>query len=168
VITGTYALPFGRGARLLSHANGVVNAIVGGWTLNAIYLWESGAPLSWGNVVYYGGPLNPEPRNLTHAFDVTQFDRVTADQPNAYNYRTFSTMFNNLRSDGANNADLSMMKSFLITERVRLQYRFETFNSFNRPQFGAANTSPTSPAFATITSQANSSRQVQMGLRLQF
>jgi hypothetical protein len=168
VLSGSYQLPFGKGAPLLSGARGLANALVGGWVLNSIYVWESGAPLSWGNVIYLGGNLNPQPRNLTQAFDTTKFDTVSADQPNAYNYRTFPTSFNNLRSDATNNADISMLKNFFIREGIKLQYRFEAFNALNRPQFSAANLSPTSKAFATITGQANSSRVIQMGMRLTF
>jgi hypothetical protein len=119
-------------------------------------------------VIYLGGNLNYQPRNLTAAFDTTKFDTVSGDQPNSYNYRQFPTSFNNLRSDATNNADISMLKNFHILERVKLQYRFEAFNALNRPQFAAASLSATSKAFATITSQANSSRVVQMGLRLTF
>ena len=168
VLSGSYNLPFGKGARFLPGANKLLNAVVGGWVLNSIYVWESGAPLSWGNVIYFGGNLNYQPRNLTAAFDTTKFDIISADQPNSYNYRQFPTSFNNLRSDATNNADISMLKNFAIRETMKLQYRFEAFNALNRPQFAAPNLSPTSKAFATITSQANSSRVIQMGLRLTF
>jgi len=140
---------------------------VGGWVLNSVYTWESGGALSWGNVIYLGGNLNIEPRNLAQSFDVTRFDRLSADAL-ASNYRTFPTTFNNLRSDAANNVDLSMLKNFHITERIAAQFRFETFNSFNRTQFAAPNVTPTSSAFGTITSQANTPRSIQMGLKLKF
>jgi hypothetical protein len=166
-ITGSYELPFGRGKHLLSGVSKPVNLLVGGWILNSIYTWESGGALSWGNVIYYGGPLNLEPRNLAQAFDVTRFERASANQP-AQNYCTFPQMFNNLRSDAANNVDLSMLKNFQMTEKIFAQFRFEAFNAFNRPQFGAPNLTPTSPAFGTITSQANVSRSIQMGLKLKF
>ncbi len=169
VLTGSYNLPFGHGAKFFSGANRFVDAIIGGWTLNAIYMVESGAPISWNNSIYYGGPLHYDPKNLMQAFDVTQFDRNSNDQPNNYNYRTFPNMFNNLRSEGANNADLSMLKNFRIGERVKLQYRFEAFNALNRTQFASPNvTNVTSSTFGTITAQANSSRAIQMGLRLAF
>jgi hypothetical protein len=168
VLSGTYSLPFGKGATFLSNVNRLGDALVGGWVLSSIYVWESGAPLSWGNMIYLGGNLDLQPRNLNAAFDTTRFDTVSADQPNAYNYRTFPTSFNNLRSDATNNADISMLKNFRIWEKVRLQYRFEAFNALNRAQFAAPNLTATSKAFATITSQANSARVIQMGLRLTF
>jgi hypothetical protein len=166
VITGSYELPFGRGKKLLSGSR-PADLLFGGWILNSVYTWESGGALSWGNVIYYGGPLNMQPRNLAAAFDVTRFERVSANQL-SQNYRTFPQMFNNLRSDAANNVDLSMLKNFHVTEKIFAQFRFETFNSFNRTQFSAPNLSPTSQAFGTITAQANTPRSIQMGLKLKF
>jgi hypothetical protein len=160
VITGSYELPFFKTGRFQ-------HAILGGWTLASIYTWESGGALSWGNVIYYGGPLNMQPRNLAQAFDVTRFERASAAQL-SQNYRTFGQMFNNLRSDAANNVDLSMLKNFHFTERMFAQLRFEAFNAFNRTQFAAPNLSPTSSAFGSINSQANTSRQIQMGLKLKW
>ena len=168
VLSGSYSLPFGRGAHFLGTAHGVVNAFMAGWVLNSVYVWESGAALSWGNVLYFGGDLHSAPRNLAQAFNTSLFDTNSVDQPNSFNYRQFPTSFNNLRSDATNNADISMLKNFAIREGMKLQYRFEAFNALNRPQFAAANLSPTSKAFGTISSQANSSRIIQMGLRLTF
>ena len=166
VLTGSYELPFGRGKRWIS-ASRPADLVVGGWILNSVYTWESGGALSWGDVIYYGGPLDLQPRDLTAAFDVTRFERASANQL-SQNYRTFPQMFNNLRSDAANNVDLSMLKNFHITEKLYAQFRFEAFNAFNRTQFAAPNLTPTSQAFGTITSQANSPRSIQMGLKLKF
>ena len=167
VITGSYEFPFGKGKKFANSAAKPLDLAIGGWILNSIYTWESGGALSWGNVLYLGGPLNMAPRDLAQSFDVTRFDRLTADQL-SQNYRTFPTMFNNLRSDAANNVDLSMLKNFHVTERLAAQFRFEAFNAFNRTQFAAPNVSPTSQTFGTITGQANTSRQIQMGLKLKF
>jgi hypothetical protein len=167
VITGSYELPFGHGKQLLAGVSRPVDLLVGGWILNSVYTWESGAELSWGDVLYYGGPLSLQPRNLTQAFDLTRFERLSANQP-SQNYRTFPQMFNNLRSDAANNVDLSLLKNFHVTERIFAQFRFEAFNAFNHTQFKNPNLSPTSSSFGAITSQANVSRQIQMGLKLKF
>lgn len=41
---------------------------------------------------------------------------------------------------GSNNWDISLMKNFRLTERVRIQFRWEMFNAFNHTQFRAVNT----------------------------
>jgi hypothetical protein len=44
VANGIYELPFGNGKPFLSNANGVVNRIVGGFSIGAIGVWTSGSP----------------------------------------------------------------------------------------------------------------------------
>jgi hypothetical protein len=166
-LTGSYELPFGKGRKFLGNANRFLDLVTGGWILNSVYTWESGGAISWGNVIYYGGSLHLQPRNLTQAFDVTRFERASANQP-SQNYRTFPQMFNNLRADAANNVDLSMLKNFRIRERMSAQLRFETFNTLNRTEFAAPNVSPTSSSFGTITGAANTARQIQIGLKVKF
>jgi hypothetical protein len=166
-ITGSYAFPFGRGRRFGGSMNRGLDALVGGWSLSTIYTWESGAVDSWGNVILIPGePIESDPSNITAAFNTSAFDRVTADQPNSFDYRTFPSSW--LRSQNTNNADISLFKSFKFGERVGLQLRLDAFNALNRVQFAAPNTTPTSSAFGTITSQANTPRVVQIGGRIAF
>jgi hypothetical protein len=122
--------------------------------------------------VYLGGPLhlNPhpaDPRAPGASFDVTQFYTASGLQPSS-NIVTFDSYFNNLRRDPTKNADLSMSKRFIFAERRYLEMRFEGFNITNRVTFAAPSTSATSTAFATITSQANTPRRIQLGARLVF
>ncbi|MDZ7636853.1 MAG: hypothetical protein U5J83_01130 [Bryobacterales bacterium] len=44
-LSGIYELPFGRGRRFLASAPGAVDFIAGGWQLNGIISFQSGAPL---------------------------------------------------------------------------------------------------------------------------
>jgi hypothetical protein len=44
VANGIYELPFGRGKQFLSGSGGVVNQIVGGWTVGAIGTWSTRPP----------------------------------------------------------------------------------------------------------------------------
>jgi hypothetical protein len=44
--TGVYELPFGRGRRFGANANRFEDALVGGWQLSSIFLWQTGPYLS--------------------------------------------------------------------------------------------------------------------------
>ncbi|MDX2181471.1 MAG: TonB-dependent receptor [Bryobacteraceae bacterium] len=167
VTNGSYDLPFGRGKRFGGNVNRWANLAVGEWTFNAIYTLQPGAPLTWGNVIYFGGPLNIDPHNPDIAFDRTRFNRVAAQQLD-FNLRTFPTRFANLRQDGVNQLDFSVIKGFKIGETVNLTYRCEFFNSTNRPIFSAPQLAPTNTNFGVITNQANQPRRIQMALRLVF
>jgi hypothetical protein len=81
---------------------------------------------------------------------------------------TFPSRLSGFRRQPLNLWDLSMIKNFSITERIRLQMRGDFLNVFNHPQFGSPNTDPTSSNFGKVTSQNNLPRNVQIGLKLIF
>src|ERR1035441_10004708 len=81
----------------------------------------------------------------SQAFNTSLFERASAAQL-SQNYRTFPQMFNNLRSDVANNVDLSLLKNIHVTEKVFAQFRFEAFHALTWMQFAAPNLTPTSAA----------------------
>ena len=167
VISETYELPVGRGKALGNRMNPVLDAVVGGWSLSTIYSFHSGAPLSWGNLIYLGAPLNYNAENVSHSFDTAAFNTVSSQQL-SQNFRYFPSQFNNLRVDHTNNVDLTLTKTFKIRERVRIQFRAESFNLCNKPLFGAANLTATSSSFSAITTQTNNPRYIQFGLRVTF
>jgi hypothetical protein len=165
VLASTYQLPIGRG-RKLNLQNRVADFLIGGWGLSGILTIQSGPTLSWGNYIYYGGPLNINPHQPNGlAFDITQFNTVSAQQL-ADNIRTFDNQFNSLRRDMTKQLDGTLSKSFKFTEKRYVQFRLEAFNLTNRVTFGNPQTSPTNAAFGTIGSQANTPRRIESGLRL--
>jgi hypothetical protein len=123
--------------------------------------------LSWGNYIYFGGPLNLQPHQPDGpTFDINQFVTPTASQL-IDNVRTFDQQFNNLRRDMTKQLDATLSKSFKFTEKRYIQFRVEAFNMTNRVTFGNPQTNPTSgQAFGTIGSQANTPRRIESGLRL--
>jgi hypothetical protein len=171
-ITGSYQLPFGHNKPFFGHANHVVDGVIGGFTVNTVYQYLSGAALSWGiplfaNGTQYDPTLKIFPRQYTGAFDKTKFDTVANDQPSStYNYRTFPQFYG--RQDATNNLDASILKDFRAGEKVKVQYRFEAFNVLNHASFGAPNLTPTAAAFGTITSTSSVPRVLQQGLRVIF
>ena len=167
VWSGTYNLPFGTGKAMLKNANRFANMAVGDWNVNLVTTFTTGTALGWGNVIYLGGPLNLDPHNVDASFDVTRFNRVSSQQL-ASNLRTLPTRFSDLRQDKVQQVDFSVIKGFRITEKVKMTYRCEFFNSTNRAIFNAPDLGPTSSTFGKITSQANTPRRIQMALRLVF
>jgi hypothetical protein len=53
-LSAIYELPFGKGRQFLSGSNGIVSRVVGGWQVQGVYSYQTGAPLSWGNYIYNG------------------------------------------------------------------------------------------------------------------
>jgi len=186
VLAFTYDLPFGHN-RPLNVNSRWLNAVVGGWTMNSVYIWQVGAPLVWvngstttpGDYVYFGGPgalatgYNNRQVNTTTAgtalpaFNTSLFITNSANTF-SYHIRTFSTTFDNLRQDGLNEWDPSILKRIQFKERMYLQLRFEFFNVLNHPTFTAPNLQATSTSFGTITSVSNRPRTIQVGARFVF
>jgi hypothetical protein len=175
-VTGVnYELPIGKG-RTVNIQSRWANLVFGGWHLNGIYTWQIGGPIAWvngssntpGDYVYFGGPLQLDKRETNNAaFNTSLFDTKSADAFQ-YHIRTFSTTFPNLRVDGTNQWDQSVLKRFPFGERSYLQFRCEAFNLLNHPVFSAPSTTANSTGFGFITGQANRTRTLQMGARIVF
>ena len=78
-------------------------------------------------------------------------------------------MLPNVRAFALFNEDFSVLKDFTIHEAHRIQFRAEFFDIFNRVVFGAPATNIKAPAkFGRIGGQANSPRNIQLGLKYVF
>jgi hypothetical protein len=69
------------------------------------------------------------------------------------------------------NENLSLTRVFPIKESLKLQFRAEAFNVFNRVRFGTGSMQIQDPNFGKLTSSAdllNTPRQLQLALRLEF
>ena len=167
VISFTYKLPSSAfsGDGIVGHLQ---HALLGGWATSGTYLLQSGAPLSWGNVVYLGGELHLNPKKTVGAaFDTSRFDMDPSHQP-TYNIRTFHTTDSRWRGDITNNIDVSLAKQVSYRDRITGELRVEAFNFLNHVTFSNPNLTPTSAAFGTITGQANESRTLQVSAHIRF
>ncbi len=167
-----YEIPLGRKRRFLSNVNGPVNSVIGGWQLSAIYIMQSGQPLTWGDVVFFGNAddIVNGPHTAEQYFNINAgFTRNTATRPASYHYRTWPFRFSNVRGPTMNNVDMSINKKWKLNERgMELQVRGEATNAFNHVLFANPNTDQFSTAFGQITSAANYPRQIQAVARLNF
>jgi hypothetical protein len=147
-LSGSYALPFGRGKHFMRDAHSAANTIVGGWQLNAIVTLLSGFPFTpqiGANRSGDGDTRNPDRPSLNPAF-TGPVVLGTAGQwfnPNAFVPPTPGTYGNLGRSvylgPGLADADISLLKGIAIRENVSLQFRAEFFNLLNHPNFGTPN-----------------------------
>ena len=64
--------------------------------------------------------------------------------------------------------NFSLAKSFQFGERVRMDLRGESFNTFNRPRFNPGNTNVSDQNFGLVNSTLNEPRRMQVGLKLYF
>ena len=170
VIGATYDLPIGRG-KYINLSNHWANEFLGGWVLNGIFTAQTGPPVYWNyDMVTTGQPIQFNSRETTpgeSAFNNSAFLLGSSNQFE-YHIRTFPLTFSGIRSNGINNLDSSVLKNFPIYGNVHFQLRFETFNTLNHPMFAAPDTDPSDSSFGEITSQANTSRQIQIGGKIVF
>ncbi|MFB3830205.1 MAG: carboxypeptidase regulatory-like domain-containing protein [Bryobacteraceae bacterium] len=173
-VSGIFELPVGRGKPLLGQARGVLNHIVGGWSVQGWFEGQTGDALGFGNnTILYGSlkdiVLPKSQRRVERWFNIDAgFERDTAKQL-VQNIATFPSRFSGIRADGINNFDLSMFKNFMIREPLRVQFRFETFNTLNHVQFASPDTTPTSTAFGTITGEkGHGQRQITLAVKVMF
>jgi hypothetical protein len=176
-----YELPFGRGKRFGSGANGFINRLVSGWNASGFYYWRSGLYLS----PYYSvggsntmlapgknGILPKDQRSADRWFDPS-INRADLGQP--YNGETFIRRANSLENDllnniprsymtgpGFYNIDASFYKVTPITERVRLRIEAQIFNLLNHKNFGQPNNA------GVINTGVGVPRIVQFQGRLEF
>ena len=73
-----------------------------------------------------------------------------------------------LNGDGDFNADVGLLKTFRVTERVAVQFRWEVFNLTNTPTLSDPNTNLESPDFGKVRGTVSTPRQMQFALRLEF
>jgi hypothetical protein len=170
VVSGIVELPFGRGKRLLN-STGVLDKFVGGWQLQGVYTGQGGAPVNFGNVLFIGNVHDitmPESQRTIDAwFRTAGFERNTNNQLQ-FNYRNFPSRLSDVRTDGTNMWDLSVLKNTRFRERYNIQFRAEFLNAWNHPHFAGPNTSPTSSAFGTVTAQRGFPRRVQITTKFLF
>jgi hypothetical protein len=75
---------------------------------------------------------------------------------------------NQLRLASFVNADLGVYKDTRLRENVTLQFRWETYNLLNRPNFSGFVNTLAAPNFGTYTSTANGPRTMQFGIKVLF
>ena len=178
----SYDLPVGTGRAI--NLSGVGNAVLGGWTFNAISYVSTGVPIASPTVGAGVAYFNQRP-------DVTCNPGSGAPHTTAtwFNYSCFSlpaspfvagsapAYLDHVRTMGAQDFDLSLYKTFSVGNEKDLRFEISSYNIANRAQLGMPNvptitavqSDPSQAAiFGQITSTVNSPRQFQFGGRFTF
>jgi len=210
VLTGAsvWEVPVGRGRRFLNSAPGIVNQILGGWTINTIYNYMTGEPFTVrsGSFTANGShegragvqqPVKAELQELpglplagpvvfkavnplTCGVDLTQAFCIPAPGLNGAGRNIFI-------SPNYWNVDFGFIKTFQISESVKIQFRTEMFNAFNHVNFDnprdASTGSPqirsnvfgsaccagvAPPSTQTVVQTGEAARVIQFALKFQF
>jgi hypothetical protein len=159
-MSGTYELPFGRGRAFLANATGFTRALLEGWQANAVYTAQGGVPITVGGAQSVGRSAKLDEPTVGRWFDIAAFRQLQTLEQNG------TQRLPDVRTAGKNTWDISFFKTTTLTERVRLQFRVESFNTLNRPEWSGPGTGFGSPNFGVVTSTNTFARQLQFGLKL--
>jgi hypothetical protein len=163
-----YELPFLRDSRAW------YGQAFGRWQISTIYRAMSGQPIDSGlgrDIAGVGNTnqraqilrdprLPKDQRTVNRYFDTTAFAA-----PEQGTYAT--TGVGSMRGFGVNNWDISVMKNFALTERMRLEFQADAFNAFNHTQFSGISTGFFNANFGTVTG-ARTAREMQLGLKMRW
>ena len=168
--SAAYELPVGKGKRWLNRG-GVADVFLGGWQLASLVTMRSGIPftvVTSGGITNAGGADRPNriaggtlPSSQQSIYDWFNLAAFTVQPQYTYGNAGRDILF----GPGLRNLDLSLSKSFSITETKRLQFRAESFNFTNTPSFGQPNATLNGLAAGAITSTVGNPRQIQFGLK---
>jgi Carboxypeptidase regulatory-like domain len=145
IFTGSvvYALPSLKGG------NSFERNALGGWFVDPIITFESGVPIlpTTGPDLWGTGTGADRPNRV-----VGQPCRISVPgvkqqflNPNAFSIYTLplgtdgNASTGNCYGPGLNNWDIGIHKEFKLNERMRMQFRFEFFNAFNKTEFQGVN-----------------------------
>ena len=170
VASYVYELPFFRASE------GIVRVIAAGWTIAGITTLQSGRSF---NVTIATDTANTSSRGANRPNLVAPPSANCGDGhlsgcistqafaiPPQYTYGTAGR--NLLHGPHLFDTDLSLAKTFPISERIHFQFRAEAFNALNSPQFSNPNAVFGTAAFGSVTSTSINNREIQLAGRLSW
>ena len=184
-------LPFGKGRPFLNRG-GILNQVIGGWTITANQQYQSGNPLSIGTSLDTSGYLfngtiradvvagQPLRVNSSGRLDIASGTGIQYINPKAFaeppttaggvvaHLGTSPRYFGNLRGPYLPSENFGIFKRFPFGEGKHVEFRTDMFNVFNRSGLGDPITTVGDPQFGQITTVQSGPREIQVALRVTF
>ncbi len=164
-----YEFPFGESKPFLNNG-GILGTALGGWQTGGTFEYQPGALLNWGNLFFNGDISNiakskPEiALQRDGTIDATKtwfnteagFEKVVANQPAAFQKRSFPFRVDGVRGPGLFLVNMNVVRNFDLGSRRSLQVRMDVQNLFDSALWGNPNVDPTNTNFGKITTATNS------------
>jgi Carboxypeptidase regulatory-like domain len=164
-----------------NNSSRLVKTVAGGWTVSGIVTLESGVPINIGLTGGQGGNALPNAANRPDLTGKISYTNSVEPGDHVIQYLNPTTFalpavgsfgdlgHNAIRGPGRDNWNLSLFKSFVFSETrgSRLEFRVETFNTWNHTQFNGVSNNFGSSNFGQFTS-AFDPRIMQLALKLYF
>ncbi len=181
--SGTYDLPFGKGHHFMTSPNRLAEFTLGNWQTNFILTLDTGQPQTIGCTrstgagngcfaLYTGVDPYSGPHNVQQYYNPAAFrDPPVVTQIGQTDFSPLGGGNTQVTGPPIRRLDFSLFKSFPVTERIRFEFRAESFNLTNTPTFampGSLNYLDTTN-FARIRSTRdapNDARELQFALKM--
>ncbi len=173
VFSTVYQLPFGPGRAYLSQPQNILGKLIGGWEIAGIATLQSGRPYTPyinADISNTGGQLSDRPNlignpKLDNPRPELWLNGSAFALPAQF---TFGNAGRNiLLGDGLVNFDFALM-NIRFRENKALQFRAESFNVFNHPNFVLPVTPFDSARFGSVPSTSTDPRDIQFGIKIIF
>lgn len=173
-----YSLPF------FAHStNKAAHGVLGGWQFSGVTFIQSGSPINNGTGVTFGtdvlglggnvtnrpnvvGPIKYT-KSPTGWFDKSAFAAPTAEWDGGPNHGFGNARRDTIVGPGLVNFNMALFKTISLTERMKFELRFESFNTFNHVQFQNISSSFTAGDFSKPTTTYDP-RTLQLGGKFSF
>ena len=171
VVSYIYELPIGKGKKVGTNFNAVSDAVLGGWQITGVSTFKSGFPIGvtgGGNGTVFGGNQRPDligDPTLSHPTIEKWFNTAAFAAPAPFTFGNAPRYMSNVRAPGMETFDIGIQKWFHWREYLKMQFRAEMFNAFNRANFYAPDGGLGDAAFGQI-SATYAPRDIQLGLKL--
>ncbi len=157
-----YDIPVGKGRKYMTGMNRALDAVIGGWNVSGVTTWYSGFPFSPTLSNYPGkpgaGPANRPLSGTAITYENNQYQWFsTSSAASTYDPAagTFGNYpINTLFGPQFIQQDISLAKTFKLTERLGFTFRWDSTNVFNHLNLGTPNTNIDQSNAGQITGMA--------------